>query len=284
MKIKTLAGVSVITLAGMTCAQAQTIDGTLDGSYGSALAVQTANTGFGSGTAAAGGNQLDAAYGNISGGNLNLFFAGNTSDGNYLDVFLADGRTGQSTFGVSGSSTANMNGSTFSPGFSATYSINLNTYSGTIYANLYDLVANTGGYAGSASDAGGTIGGIQLAVNNSSSAGSAVNTGSGALTVTTGWEISIPLSYLANPTSVKVLADINGSSDNYLSNQLLPGLPDGTANLGSGGSYSGPAAGAFNLSSTPGEYFTVTATPEPTTLAVVGLSSLLTMVAFRRRK
>src|SRR5882757_3249940 len=118
MKMTTWIGVSMaLFAAGGIGTQAQTIDGTLDGSYGSALAVQTANTGFGSGTAASGGNQLDAAYANISGGNLNLFFAGNTSDGNYFDVFLADGRTGQSTFNVSGTATANMNGSTFSPGF-----------------------------------------------------------------------------------------------------------------------------------------------------------------------
>jgi hypothetical protein len=273
-------GTAMVFLTG-TVARAQIVDGTLDGAYGSALAVQTANTGFGSGPASGGGNQLDAGYGLISGGNLYLFFAGNTSDGNYLDVFISDGRAGQSTFNVSGTATANMNGSVFSPGFSATYSVNVNTYAGTIYANLYDLVANTGGYAGAAPDSGGTIGGVQLAVNNSSPAGVGSNTGAGALGVNTGWELAIPLSFLGNPTSVNVLADINGNNDGYLSNQFLTGLPDGTGNLGAGGPYSGPGAGAFNFGSTPNEYFTV-AVPEPSTVAM-SLSGLAALLAFRRR-
>jgi hypothetical protein len=269
MKIKALTCLSIATLAtGLISVQAQTIDGTLDGSYGSALSVQTVNTAWGSAPASSGGNQLDAAYGTISGGNLNLFFAGNTSDGNHLQVFLSDGRVGQSTFsGIGGQMTA-QNGSVFSPGFSATYAIDVNTYTGTIYAALLDLVANTGGYTGAAPDAGGNIGGVQFAVNNSSPAGVGSNTGAGALGVTTGWEMSIPLSYLANPSSVKVLADISSGG---LSNQLLP----------ADGSVSG---NTFNYGSTPGQYFTVTSVPEPTTLALAGLSGLATLVAARRRK
>ena len=281
-------GTAMVFLTG-TVARAQIVDGTLDGAYGSALAVQTANTGFGSGPASGGGNQLDAGYGLISGGNLYLFFAGNTSDGNFLDVFIADGRAGgQNTLSVASGATVTMNGSVFSPGFNATFSVNVNTYAGTMYPNIYDLVANTGGYTGSGlPDSGGTVSGaaagngVQLAVNNSSSAGSGVNTGIGALTVTTGWELAIPLSLLGNPSSVKVLADINGNPDNYLSNQFLPGLPDGTGNVGGGGPYSGPGAGAFNFGSTPNEYFTVSV-PEPSTVAM-SLSGLAALLAFRRR-
>ncbi|HXR04957.1 MAG TPA: PEP-CTERM sorting domain-containing protein [Verrucomicrobiae bacterium] len=275
-----------------TYVHAQSLNGTLDsGFYGSPLAVQTADTGFGSGPASSGGNQLDAAYGRISSGNLYLFFAGNTSDGNFLDVFIADGRPGgQNTFNVSSGGTVNMNGSVFSPGFLATFSVNVNTFAGTMYPNAYDLTLGTGGYTGSGiPDIGGTISGapagngIQLAVNESSPAGSGVNTAPGALTVTTGWEMAIPLSLLGNPSSVEVLADINGNPDNYLSNQFLPGLPNGTANVGGGGPYSGPQAGAFNFSSTPGEWFTVSV-PEPSTLALFGLSGLMAMRLIRRRK
>jgi hypothetical protein len=283
-----VAVVSLLAVSGLA-GRAATIDGSLDAAYGGALSVQTANTGFGADTAANGGNQLDAAYGYISGGYLNLFFAGNTSDGNYLDVFLADGRTGQSTFNVTGggfssTSTESMDGSVFSPGFSATYSLHLNTYAGTIYANLYDLVAGTGGYAGSAPDAGGTVGGVMMAVNNSSPAGTGSNTGTGALAVNTGWEIAIPVSYLGgSPSSVNVLADINGGNEGYLSNQFLPGLPDGTANLGGGGGYSGPAAGAFDFGSTPGKYLTVATVPEPGTLTIGGLAGLVALGMIRRR-
>ena len=281
---------TVLALTTLPTRAAINVDGTLDAGYGSALAVQTANTGFGNGPASSGGNQLDAGYATVQGGNLYLFFAGNTSDGNFLDVFIADGRVGQSVFNVSSGGTVNMNGSVFSPGFSATFSVHANTYTGTMYPNAYDLVANVGGYTGSGlPDSGGTISGapagngVQLAVNNSSPAGSGVNTGAGALTVTTGWEFAIPLSLLGNPSgSIRVLADINGNPDNYLSNQFLSGLPDGTGNLGGGGPYSGPAAGAFNFGSTPGEYFTVTV-PEPSTFALLvgGLAGLLRL---RRRQ
>jgi hypothetical protein len=276
---------TVLALAPLSTKAAITVNGSYDPAFGSALAVQTANTGFGSGPASSGGNQLDAAYGTVQGGNLYLFFAGNTSDGNFLDLFIADGRAGQSTFNVSSGGTIAMNGSVFSPGFSATFSVNANTFAGTMYPNAYDLVANVGGYTGAGlPDSGGTIAGapagngVQLAVNNSSPAGSGVNTGAGALTVTTGWEVAIPLSLLGNPSgSIEVLADINGNPDNYLSNQFLPGLPDGTGNLGAGGPYSGPATGAFDFGSTPGEYFTVPQVPEPSTFALLigGLASLL---------
>ena len=266
MKIKHyLLSVSLVTVATLS-ARAVTVDGTLDSAYGSALAVQTVATAWGSGTAATGGNQLDAGYGLIQGGNLNLFFAGNTSDGNHLQVFLSDGRTGQSTLNAAGGLA--QNGSVFSPGFSATYAIDVNTYQGTIYANLYDLVANTGGYAGSASDAGGTIGGVMVAVDNSSVAGTGSNTGAGALAVNTGWEFSIPLSYLGNSGSVSVLADI---SNNSLSNQLLPA--DGTV-----------SGNTFNYGSTPGQYFTVAVVPEPSTMALGAVSGLAMLFMIRRRR
>jgi hypothetical protein len=79
-----------------------------------------------------------------------------------------------------------------------------------------------------------------------------------------------------------VLADVNGTSDAYLSNQFLPGLAVGTGNVGGGGPY-GPGGSLFNFANTPGEYFTV-AVPEPSTLAICGLSGLAALLGVRKRK
>ncbi len=115
-------------------------------------------------------------------------------------------------------------------------------------------------------------------------AGTALSGATSGANTTTGLELAIPLSVLGwTGGNIEVLADINGTGDAYLSNQFLPGLPDGTGNLGGGGPYSGPSAGAFNFANTPGEYFTVVV-PEPSTLALFGLSGLMTLRIFRRRK
>src|SRR5579871_4362787 len=113
---------AVVSAMLATSVRAQNGNGTLNaGFYGSALAVQTVNTGFGNaagGNDSAGGSELDAAYGTISGGNLYLFFAGNfENNGNHLNVFLDGGAAGQSTLAVPATGTLQtMNGSQFSPG------------------------------------------------------------------------------------------------------------------------------------------------------------------------
>jgi hypothetical protein len=279
----TSGGVSVFLGAAVsTYAQPASINGSYDPAFGSALSVQTVGTDYGTSTAASGGNQLDAGYGLITSGNLYLFFAGNTSDGNSLYVFLSTGQAGgQSTFNVSGGSytstgTEDLDGSVFSPGFSATEAIDVNTYTGTIYANIFNLVAGTGGYAGSTSDSGGTISGVYsmtVAVNESSAAGSSANTAPGALSVTTGWEFAIPLSVLNNSSSIEVLAGIGSDSGSgSLSNQFL--APNDLTGYPS----------TFNFGSTAGVYFTVNAVPEPSSMMLFGLSGLTGLLAIRRRK
>lgn len=278
---KYILAVSLFAVMGLS-AYGITVDGTLDGAYGNALSVQTIATDYGSGTAASGGNQLDAAYGSIQGGNLYLFFAGNTSDGNSLHIYLSDGQAGgQSTFNVSGGSytstaSTTLDGSLFSPDFSATQMIDVNTSGGTIYANIFDLVAGTGGYAGNVADAGGAISGvysINVAVDNSSTAGASANVAPGALLVSTGWELAIPVTALNNASSIKVLADIGADSggSGSLANQFLApadvsGYPQ-----------------TFDFSSTSGQYFTVAAVPEPSSMALSCLSGLAALFMFRRR-
>lgn len=281
-----------IALASLTLPARATImiDGTLDPAYGSALAVQTINTGFGDSTigdgTSTGGSELDAAYGVITGGNLDVFLAGNfESNGNHANVFISDGRPGQSTLAVPTTGTMQaMNGSTFSPGFQATEAIDLNDYAGTDYIEEYSLVgATSGGYVGDIPLTGGIGSGspggsIVYGFNDTNAAGINGNAGTAAdpvaaQAVTTGLEIQVPLSLLGSPTGpIMVLADINGGGDNYLSNQFLPGLPVGTGNLGTPG---------FNFASTPGEYFTVSPVPEPASLGLVGGGAML--LAMRRR-
>jgi len=306
-----LAAVMFAGACGIVRAQTPTVDGTLDAGYGSAMATQTINTSYGNNTSAGGlstgGSELDAAYGMVSGGNLYLFIAGNFQDnGNRLNLFIADGRTGQSTFSYPSGSIANINGSVFSPGFQCTFAMDLNLgSSGSVNASEY-LVANgttSGGAQGAFTITSGIGSGtpnnlgwaapITIALNDlntagvsGSSAGTAANQ-TAAAAVTTGYELAIPLSVLGNPTGpLEVLVDQNGTSDNGpLSNQFLPGLPAGTTTFALGGPYTGSTTAKFNFGSTPNEYFTV-AVPEPSTgaLALLGLPGLAGLLIARRRR
>jgi len=256
------------------------VDGTLNYSegYGSPLATQTINTGFGDNNSdtsgrSNGGSELDAVYGVVYNGYLYLFITGNVeANGNNINVFIADGQAGQSVLEISGSAgeTA-MNGSTFSPGFTPNLMFTFTNSATVLSVDEAVLSGDSGsesrlgsltltGGIGSAQNLGGS--GISVGFNNINTAGVNGNSGTAAdgayaNEVTTGLELGIPLSQLGNPTNaVKILVDINGADFAYLSNQFLPGLPVGTGNLGAGGTY-GPGGGVFNFSTTANEYLTV---------------------------
>jgi PEP-CTERM motif len=303
MKFKTIlaSGAALAFLGATVGVQAQNLNGTVSPSfYGSPLALQTISTGFGlaaGGNDSAGGSELDAAYGAISGGNLYLFLAGNTeNNGNHLNVFIAGGAAGgQNVLNAPTGNTMGpaMNGSVFSPGFNATFAFDVNDYQGTLYSEEYNLIANTGGYVGSLAEtstgiAAGSDGGvtsIYLNNNNASTMGAPGTAYSGGAAVTTGYELVIPLSAIGyGGGNIMVLADINGGSDGYLANQFLPGLAVGTGNVGGGGPYTGSTGSQFNFGNTPGEYFTVSAVPEPASMALLGFSGLAALLAIRRRK
>jgi autotransporter-associated beta strand protein len=235
--------------------KAQTVTGNLSTSgvhYGSTpLAVQTIETGFGNSTVgdgtSSGGSELDAAYGQVSNGTLFLFFAGNiegNSTANHLDVFIADSQpNGQNTLAAATGNIASDNGLVFPSGFNATYVVDVNDYQNTLYVDQDNLSKGTGGYLGSVGLSGGigsnqNLNGLAIGFNNTNAAGVGGNTGaaanqSAAAAVTTGFEVGIPLSSLnVSGGSVQVLAAVNGGGDGYLSNQFLPGLPNGYGNLG----------------------------------------------------
>lgn len=278
--LRVLSAACMLGLGGKA-AFAQTaavVDGTLDAAYGAPISTQTINTGFGDSTVgdgtSGGGSELDAAYGYADQANntLYLFFSGNfENNGNHVDVFIDDGRAGANTLpAASGGALGGMAGSTFSPGFNATLAFDANDYNNTLYLDTYNFIDNSGNYAGSIGLTGGighaTLTGYGVGFNNTNAAGVNGNTGTAVTdpsvpnAVTTGLELAIPLTDLGNPsnTTVKVLADINGGGDGYLSNQFLPGLPVGTGNVGGGGPYSVTGStGAFNFSADANEYFTV---------------------------
>lgn len=307
MKIKALAVLSTAFITtGLLSVHAQNLNGTVDtGFYGSPLAVQTINTGFGNagGNDSGGGSELDAAYGAISGGSLYLFLAGSLeSNGNHFNIFIDGGAAGgQNTLNTSGGTMAAMNGSVFSAGFNATFAVDMNVYSpsegvtpGTLYTEEYNLIANTGGYVGALAEsslgiAAGSDGGVSMMYLNNNhvstmgTSGAALSGATSGAATTTGLELVIPLSDIGYAGgNIEVLADINGGGDGYLSNQFLSGLPVGSANVGGGTTPYSAGGATFNFGSTPGEFFTV-AVPEPSMLALLGLSGLAALIRFRRK-
>jgi hypothetical protein len=307
-----LAGGTVVAFLGAAvCAHAQNLNGTLNtGFYGSPLAIQTINTGFGDaagGADSVGGSELDAAYGQISGGNVYLFLAGNTeANGNHLNVFIAGGAAGQNVLNAPTGNTMGpaMNGSVFSPGFNATFALDVNDYSatpgttpGTLYSEEYNLTGvPSGGYVGALPEsslgiAAGSDGGVtSIYLNNNhastmGASGAALSGATSGANATTGYELVIPLSAIGYAGgNIMVLADINGGSDGYLANQFLPGLAVGTGNVGGGGIYTGSSGSKFDFANTPGEYFTIAGVPEPASMAMLGFAGLTTLLAIRRRK
>lgn len=246
---------------------------------------------------AANGSELDAAYGIISNGVLYLVLAGNLeANFNHLEIFFETGPGGQNTLtnlnpnvdlnglnrmGTDGAGNAIGNpGLTFDAAFAANYWISVTGGGGTYafyakYAQLWPGGGGTNGYslgqttAGVGSLTGGTNPfGIQATINNRNTSGVLGPDSSGCYangapqspeTVTSGVELAIPLGAIGSPTgSVKVCAFINGSGHDYLSNQVLGPIWDGTSffcqgNLGE------PTL--VNFSTLPGVHYFVVPAP-----------------------
>lgn len=282
---------------------APALDGVRDAAYGSAAAVQTVQTQFGDNN-----SELNAAYAAVEGGTLYLLFTGNLeSNFNKLNIFIDSTAGGQNVVQNSanfgGTNPENDNwadkhaGMTFDTGFEADYLLTLrNGFSG---GSRFDIdYAVVGGGLGNFLSAGDVFGGtltgsnaaalpngIGVAFDNSNVAGILGGTGAAnaaaALAVTTGVELAIPLSTIGNPAGVlKISAMINGSNHDYLSNQILGGLPAGTGNLGGDGAggFTGSLSGVDLNQFAGNQYFRVV--PEPASAMLLGAAAL----GLRRRR
>ena len=248
-----------------TSAFAVAVDGTAEVVYGPPLAIQDTNTGFGDSNLGqvdyANGSELDAAFGGIDAGFLYLVLAGNLeSNFNKLEIFIDSKGGGENRLLGTNSNQGGFlrmcddgsgNGLIFETGFEADYWISP-TCGGAPFAMYVDYVVVGGGVGyylgqgqaggggggaltgGNAPSGGGSLG-VLASINNSTVAGVAgggcpPGAGSGA-GVTTGLELAIPLAAIGNPTScVNVVAFVNGSSHDYVSNQVL-GAATGACNM-----------------------------------------------------
>jgi hypothetical protein len=316
--MKRMLMLALVALLSRPVAAQITIDGTLDAAYGSAVAVQTIETGFGDNF-----SEWNAVYANVSNNRLNILVTGNLeSNFNKLNIFFDTNAGGEGTFSNlpqydfnSGSTwiSQNQGGMTFDSGFTP----NLHLFARTGGSNFdVDIVDRLGGASaaingntGSAAYAGGLASGainsgtlasgssvgnflsnsLFYAMNNSNVAGiggvpGAAANQAAALAVTTGFEFSIDLSDLQLDSNILRFAIIQGNGDhNYMSNQTLAGLPVGTGNLGGDGAggFTGTLSG-INFNNFAGNQFITIAVPEPGSIGFL-LAAGLVAIGRRRR-
>ena len=247
------------------------IDGVAEQAYGAAKAVQTVQTGFGDANLGlvdeANGSELDQAFARVCDGTLYLTLTGNLeSNYNDLEIFVDSRPGGQNRLrgdnpvvavgadpnrmGDDGSG----NGFTFDVGFEADWWFSVQGGTGEAFdgapyrllayqAELLDVGGGAGSFLGATvpgsrgilSRAGGGTGSdVRVTIDNSNVAGVGAGTGSASgAGVVTGVEFAIPLSAIGSPTDcIRVVAFVNGSTHDFVSNQFLPPLPVGTGNPG----------------------------------------------------
>jgi hypothetical protein len=283
---------SGLATAAIGLAQAQpVVDGSYDGVYGAALAVQDTETEFGDSNLGlidwANGSELDQIFVYRDATHLYLLIAGNLeSNYNKLEIFIdpkaggqnrLDGVQPDTDFGalIRMAGTGIGDGLTFDTGFDADYWFSCTgggegTYS--FYANFGEIGTTNGQYLGTTSATVGTLTGsndlgCMATLNNSNILGVGPGTGlaSGA-GVFTGIEWKIPLSLIGNPSGpIKICTFINGTGHDWVSNQSLPGI-------GGGGNFGEPRN--MNFENVPGLQYIVVPGSLPTITGTVTFSDL----------
>ena len=258
----------VVNVSGKGIAAGQVVlDGSVDASlYGAAKVLQTNTTGFGNNM-----NELDGAYTRIDGTDLYLTLTGNLeNNSNKLAIFFdANPATGQNIYSGTNATTDNsgaLAGLTFDRGFRPEKMLAINLGGANAYASFLPLDGGTAStylspsgnaYTQDLTFSAGVVG--ELSVNNSNTAGVSDLVVGNPGAVTTGIEVRIPLSALGyvagQPLHISAFI-INGNYD-YFSNQVLGGLPLGTANLSDGGGGPSIPPSAISFATIAGnQYFT----------------------------
>jgi hypothetical protein len=222
------------------------VDGLRDAAYGQPLAVQTVETGFGNNQ-----SEWNGAYGLINGNRLYLMFTGNLEpNGNRLEVFIDAASGGTSvmptTPGNDGSDS--LAGLTFDSAFTPErhvifrrggdridldFSI-IGSSSFDTYPRIFSLLNEGVGTTGFGTVNQSLIG---VAYNGSNVRGIGGNAGApadqrAARAVASGLELSLALSDVGySGGEIRVMLLQNNQNHDYLSNQALGGLPQGTHNL-----------------------------------------------------
>ncbi len=282
-------------LFSSSAAFAITIDGVKDAGYGAALSVQTVETGFGDNF-----SEWNAGYGRIESGRLFLMLTGNLeANFNKLEIFIDSKAGGQNVFTSAGNDgTAAMNGLVFDAGFTADYHLilrrgngntfdvdfaNLGAATASSYNNIFGGLMTGTGTTGTGVNANG----IGVAYDNSNVAGVLGGTGAAnqaaALAVLTGLELSIDLADLGATGDIRVMVGQNNQGHNYWSNQFLGGLAAPQGNLGGDETGGFTGEGAIDMTHFAGDQFFTVVVPEPSSLALFAVGSLVVMAGMRRR-
>ncbi len=283
-------------------AMAQVIDGSITESAYQLIWSNSEGTGFGNNR-----SEINAIWSYVDSGTLYLGVTGNVQDFNKLDLFFDSGVGGQNTLRGDNADVdfnqlnTNLGGLTFDAGFEANYFLTY-TVNGdrnehfTSAAQLNAMGMGPGGFQGGGSYvdgdqivAGGANGNGYVLGTNQSNTGGVADFGnapdSDPTLVTTGIEIAIPLSELGYTGGMLRLAGfINGGAHDFVSNQVIGGLPAGSGNLGGdlNGNFVAPGTLAgidFNL--VAGDQFVTLIVPAPGSAALLALGGL---AAARRRR